>query len=61
MKWNPLKRLAAIALLWIMPGGWITLLAWAFVWAVRYGDQLAANSRASYAEFCKREEEEAKE
>ena len=61
MKWNPLKRLAAIALLWIMPGGWIILLAWAFVWAVRYGDRLAAYSRASYAEFCKREEEEAKE
>jgi hypothetical protein len=60
MKWNRFKRLASIALLWIMPGGWIILLAWAFVWAVRYGDQLAAYSRASYAEFCKREEEEAK-
>ena len=60
MKWSRFKRLACIALLWIMPGGWIILLAWAFVWAVRYGDQLAAYSRASYAEFCKREKEEAK-
>jgi len=60
MKWNRFKRLLYIAVLWIMPGGGIILLAWAFVWAVRYGDQLAAYSRASYAEFCKREEEEAK-
>jgi len=59
MKWNRFKKLAFIALLWVMPGGWIILLAWAFVWAIRCGDQLAAYSRASYAEFCKREEEEA--
>jgi hypothetical protein len=61
MKWSRFKRLLYIALLWIMPGGWIILLAWAFVWAVRFGDQLVTYSRASYAEFCKREEEEAKE
>jgi hypothetical protein len=61
MKWNRFKRLVSIAILCIMPGGWVILLAWAFVWAVRYGDQLAAYSRASYAEFCKRQEQEAKE
>ena len=61
MKWNRFKRLLYIAVLWIMPGGGIILLAWAFVWAVRHGDELAAYSRASYAEFCKRQEEEAKE
>jgi hypothetical protein len=58
MKWRKYLPLIALALI---PGGWIILLAWAFVWAVRYGDQLAAYSRASYAEFCKRQEEEAKE
>jgi hypothetical protein len=58
MKWRKYLPLVALALI---PGGWVILLAWAFVWAVRYGDQLAANSRASYAEFCKRQEQEAKE
>lgn len=58
MKWRKYLTLVALALI---PGGWILLLAWAFVWAVRYGDQLAAHSRASYAEFCKRQEQEAKE
>jgi hypothetical protein len=58
MKWRKYLPMVALAL---MPGGWIILLAWAFAWAVRYGDQLAANSKASYAEFCKRQEEEAKE
>jgi hypothetical protein len=54
-KYLPLVALAVI------PGGWIILLAWAFVWAVRYGDLLAAHSRAGYAEFCQRQEEEAKQ
>jgi hypothetical protein len=58
MKCRKYLPLVALALI---PGGWIILLAWAFVWAVRYGDQLAAYSRASYAEFCKRQEQEAKE
>ena len=58
MKWR--KYLPVVALV-LIPGGWIILLAWAFVWAVRYGDQLAAYSRASYAEFCKRQEQEVKE
>ena len=58
MKWRKYLLLVVLALI---PGGGIFLLAWAFVWAVRYGDQLAAYSRASYAEFCKRQEQEAKE
>jgi hypothetical protein len=58
MRWRKYLPLVASALI---PGGWVILLAWAFVCAVRYGDQLAAHSRASYAEFCKRQEEEAKE
>jgi hypothetical protein len=58
MRWRKYLPLVASALI---PGGWVILLAWAFVWAVRYGDQLAAYSRASYAEFCKRQEQEAKE
>ena len=58
MRWRKYLPLVALALI---PCGWIILLAWAFVWAVRYGDQLAAYSRASYAEFCKRQEQEAKE
>jgi hypothetical protein len=58
MKWRKYLLLVALALI---PGGWIILLAWAFLWAVRYGDQLAAYSRASYAEFCKRQKQEAKE
>jgi hypothetical protein len=58
MKWRKHLPLVALA---VIPGGWMILLAWAFVWAVRYGDQLAAYSRASYAEFCKRQEQEAKE
>ncbi len=57
MKWRKYLPLVALALI---PGGCVILLAWAFVWAVRYGDQLAANSKASYAEFCKRQEQEAK-
>jgi len=57
MKCRKYLPLVALALI---PGGWIILLAWAVVWAVRYGDQLAAYSRASYAEFCKRQEQEAK-
>jgi len=48
MKWRKYLPLVALALI---PGGWVILLAWAFVWAVRYGDQLAAYSRASYADF----------
>ena len=57
MRWRKYLPLVALVL---MPGGGVILLAWAFVWAVRYGDQLAAYSRASYAEFCKRQEQEAK-
>ena len=55
MKWRKYLPLVALALI---PGGGIFLLAWAFVWAVRYGDELAEKSRASYAEFCKRKEQE---
>jgi len=58
MKWRKYLPLVALALI---PGGWVILLAWAFVWAVRYGDELAAYSRAGYAEFCKRQKQEAKE
>ena len=58
MKWRKYLPLVALA---VIPGGWVILLAWAFVWAVRYGDQLAAYSRASYAEFRKRQKQEAKE
>ena len=46
-----------VILLIVIPGGWIVLLGIAFVWAVRYGDELAAYSRQSYAEFRKQEEE----
>jgi hypothetical protein len=58
MKWRKYLPLVALALI---PGGGVILLAWAFVWAIRYGDQLAAHSKASYAEFCKRQKQEAKE
>jgi hypothetical protein len=58
MKWRKYLPLVTLA---VIPGGWIILLAWAFVWAVRYGDPLAAYSRASYAEFCQRQAQEAKE
>jgi hypothetical protein len=58
MKW---RKYLPLVVLVLIPGGGIILLAWAFVWAVRYGDQLAAYSRASYAEFCRRQKQEAKE
>jgi hypothetical protein len=44
-------------ILLVIPGGWLVLLGIAFVWAVRTGDDLAAYSRQSYAEFCEQEEE----
>ena len=49
MKW--LKRLLFIAVMLIIPGGFIVLSVLAFMWAVRTGDELAAYSRTSYAEF----------
>jgi len=55
MKWRKYLLLVVLALI---PGGWIIIFAWAVVQAVRYGDELAEKSRASYAEFCKRKEQE---
>jgi hypothetical protein len=55
MKWRKYLPLVVLALI---PGGMIILFAWAFVWAVRCGDELAEKSRASYAEFCRRKEQE---
>ena len=55
MKWRKYLLLVVLALI---PGGGILLLAWAFVWAVRYGDRLAEEYRKGFAEYCKKLDQE---
>jgi len=55
MKWRKYLPLVTLA---FIPGGMIILFAWAFVWAVRYGDRLAEEYRKGFAEYCKKRDQE---
>jgi hypothetical protein len=55
MKWRKYLPLVALA---FIPGGWIIIFAWAFVWAVRYGDRLAEDYKKGFAEYCKKLDQE---
>ena len=54
-KWFPVIYWALIPF-----QGWIVLAWWVFRESIRYGDELAEYSRASYAQFCERRRKEGK-
>ena len=58
VKKSKVKNALLITVLLIVPGGWLVLIGWAFVWAVRTGDELSAYSKRSYKEFLRSQRRE---